>query len=153
MKSSAGLLMYKITDGKLKVFIVHPGGPFWKDKDEGAWSIPKGEIEEGEDALQCAIREMKEECGIDASGKSFIDLGMIRQKSGKKVYAWAFEGDWQGILMCSSYVNVEWPYKSGKMIRVPEIDKAGFYNYEVAIKKINLCQKEFLGRILEHVWK
>ena len=108
--------MYKVIDGTLKVFIGHPGGPFWKGKDEGAWSIPKGEIEEGEsDLLKVAIREMKEETGINAPENSdnYLCLDSVVQKSGKRVYAWAFEGDWSGLLMGSSYVEME--YHGGKI--------------------------------------
>jgi len=145
--------MYKIYEGKLKVFIVHPGGPFWKDKDSGAWSIPKGELKGGEGFLNCAIREMKEETGVDASGREFIELGMVVQKSGKKVYCWAFEGDWSGLLICKSYATIEWPYKSGKMIKFPEVDKAGFFFVEDAGKKINPAQKEFIERLKEKLGK
>jgi predicted NUDIX family NTP pyrophosphohydrolase len=139
--------MYKIKDEKMKVFIVHPGGPFWKGKDIGAWSIPKGEAEEGENLLSCAIREVKEETGIDASGKELIDLGFIVQKSGKKVYCWAFEGDWIGLLMCKSYAQIEWPYKSGKIMRIPEVDKAEFFDAEKAKERINKPQGEFIDRL------
>jgi len=149
VKKSAGLLMFKIANDRLKVFIVHPGGPYWKDKDSGTWSIPKGEVEEGEDFLQCAIREMREETGIDASGKNFFELGFITQKSGKQVYCWAFEGDWAGLIICSSYAEVEWPYKSGKIIKVPEVDKAGFFGIEQVRKKINTAQSELLDRLQE----
>jgi predicted NUDIX family NTP pyrophosphohydrolase len=166
-KMSCGLLMYKFLHGELRVFIAHPGGPFWKDKEKGAWSIPKGEPDEGEEyLLEVAKREMKEETGIIApsDNSKYIELGSIVQKSGKEVYAWAFEGDWFGLLICSSYAEVEWPYKSGKikrlpnslsfsqsaisnfqidgaaklrkinhnlkMIKIPEIDKAGFFSIE-----------------------
>ena len=146
VKQSAGLLMYKVKDSKIMVFIVHPGGPFWKDKDEGAWSIPKGEINEGEDFLECAIREMKEETGIDASGKNFVELGMIKQKSGKEVYCWAFEGDWSGLLICSSYVTMK--LQSEKDIKFPEVDKAAFFEIEKAKKKVIEAQVELLDRLI-----
>lgn len=148
-KTSAGLLMYKLNEGKLKVFIVHPGGPFWKDKEKGAWSIPKGELEDNEEMIDCAVREMKEETGIDVSGKEFIELGSVVQKSGKKVYCWAFEGDWIGLLICRSYAEIEWPYKSGKKIKIPEIDRADFFEAEKAKLKINPAQKEFIERLEE----
>jgi predicted NUDIX family NTP pyrophosphohydrolase len=147
-KISAGLLMYKLVNDELKVFIAHPGGPFWKDKNEGAWSIPKGEPnEEEDDLLKVAIREFKEETGIDASRKEFIELGSAQQKSGKIVHCWAFEGDWSGLLMCSTYVNLEFPSHSKKFIKFPEIDRAGFFNFEEAKKKINPAQIAFLERL------
>ena len=137
--------MYKIVNDELRVFIAHPGGPFWKNKDIGCWSITKGEVEEGEDdLLKVAIREFKEETGIDASGKAFIELGTAQQKSGKIVHCWAFEGDWSGLLMCSTYVNMEFPSHSKKFIKFPEIDRAGFFNLEQAKKKINPAQIVFL---------
>lgn len=140
--------MYKVSkDEKLKVFIVHPGGPFWKDKDKGSWSIPKGEAEEGEtDLLGVARREFKEETGIDAPTEidGFVDLGEITQKSGKVVKAWAFEGDWSGLLICSSYAEVEW---NGKKMKVPEIDKAGFFELEKVKEKINPAQFELVKRL------
>lgn len=155
-KVSAGLLMYKIKDNKLYVFLVHPGGPFWKNKDQGAWSIPKGELDEGEvnkeNLLKTAIREFKEEIGLDIDPNTkFITLNSIKQKSGKTVHAWAFESDWHGLLMCSSYVKVEYPYKSGKLIKIPEIDKAEFFNPEIAKKKINPAQVELIERLEKYL--
>ncbi len=149
-KTSAGLLMYEIANNELKVFIAHPGGPFWKNKEAGAWSIPKGEPNENENLLNAAIREFKEETGIDAK-EPFIPLGTIQQKSGKIVHCWAFEGNWSGLLVTSSHVNMEWPSKSGKFIKFPEIDKAGFFSIEEAKKKINPCQKELIARLAEKV--
>ncbi len=130
---------------KLGVFLVHPGGPFWKN-NQVCWSIPKGEVEEGEDLLETAKREFKEETGVKAEG-SFIPLGQVKQKSGKLVHAWAFEGDWSGLLMCQSYVTIEWPYKSGKFIKIPEVDKASFFPIEEAKKKILPAQVEFIERL------
>ena len=150
MKESAGLLMYKIEKNILKVFLVHPGGPFWKNREEGAWSIPKGEIEDGEDLLETAKREFKEEVGFDAK-EEFISLGEIQQKAGKIVHAWAFEGDWSGLLMCQSYVEIEWPLRSGKKIKIPEVDKARFFSIEDAKKKINQAQKELIERLEEYL--
>jgi len=149
IKTSAGLLIYKIEDKRLKVFIVHPGGPAWANRDEGVWSIPKGEIKEGEDLLLCAIRELEEETGIDAAGNEFMKLGSIKQKSGKVVHCWAYEGDWSGLLMCGSFATVEWPLGSGKMIKVPEVDRAGFFDVDVARKKINSAQIELIERLEE----
>jgi predicted NUDIX family NTP pyrophosphohydrolase len=153
-KRSAGLLMYKISrERKLKLFIVHPGGPFWKNKEGGAWSIAKGEVEDGKDMFEVAKKELKEETGIIAPpGKeNYIDLGEITQKSGKIVRAWAFEGDWNGLLICSSWAEIEWPAKSGKKIKVPEVDKAGFFNIEEAKKMINPAQIELIRRLDEKI--
>ncbi len=145
-KTSSGLLMYKIDDDILKIFLVHPGGPFWKDRDEGAWSIPKGEIEDGEDLLETAKREFKEEVGIEAKGE-FTPLGEITQRAGKIVHAWAFTGDWTDLLMCQSFVEIEWPAKSGKKIKFAEVDKAAFFPSSVAKKKINSAQIELIERL------
>lgn len=145
--------MYKFKDNQLKVFLVHPGGPFWKDKDEGAWSIPKGEVDlsSNETLLQTAIRELKEETGIDLSKKNpneFINLESITQKSGKVVHCFAVEGDWSGLLITSSYVSMEYPPNSKKFIKFPEVDKASFFPIEQAKKKINSCQAELIDRLL-----
>lgn len=141
--------MYKRTDKGLLFFIVHPGGPFWKNKDAGAWSIPKGEVKEGEELIDCAIREMREETGINAAG-SFIELGTVKLKSGKIIHAWAFEGDWNGLLQ-SHYTKVEWPISSGKIISVPEVDKAGFYTALEAKKRLNPAQAAFIDGLLEQI--
>lgn len=146
--TSAGLLMYRRAKGTIECFIVHPGGPFWKNKDEGAWSIPKGEVEKGEELLETAQREFKEETGLTAHGP-FIPLESVTLKSGKCIHAWAFEGDWLGILATSSYVIMEWPKGSGKKHRFPEVDKAGFFTTQIAKKKLNGTQTEFIDRLLE----
>lgn len=137
--------MYKFDkERKLRVFIIHPGGPFWKDKDIGAWSIPKGEVddEDGKDLLETAKREFYEETGIvpPLEDEKYHYLGEIEQKNKKIVYAWAFEGDWHGLLLCRSFVEVEWPYKSGKMIKIPEVDRAEFFILEKVKEKINPAQ-------------
>lgn len=146
-KKSAGLLMYQIEKGIFYYFLVHPGGPFWKNKDVGSWSIPKGEIEEHEkqNELQTAIREMKEETGIQAK-EPFLDLGEIKQKSGKIVHAWAFPGSFSGLLMCQSMVEMEFPPKSGRKIKFPEVDKADMFSLEEAKVKINPAQFELIER-------
>lgn len=146
---SAGLLIYRFRNSKLEVFLVHPGGPFWKNKDEGAWSIPKGEIDDGESLLDTAIREINEETGvtIDKSTETFVPLENVRLKSGKIVHAWGIEGDWSGLLMCKSYVKIEWPLKSGKHISFPEVDKAGFFKIDEARLKMNPAQALFLDRL------
>ncbi len=143
-KTSSGLLMYKTKNNQIYVFLAHPGGIFWKNKDEGAWSIPKDEVNEGEDLLETAKREFKEEIGIKSEG-NFISLGEIKQKAGKIVHAWAFEGDWNGLLMCQSYVEIE---IKGRKMKIPEIGKASFFSIEEAKKKINPAQKEFIERMV-----
>ena len=134
-KQSAGILLYRIKNKDLEVFLVHPGGPFWAKKDEGAWSIPKGEFEDEEDPLAAAKREFEEETGINISGK-FVALNPIKQKSGKKVYAWAVEGDIDATQIKSNDFEIEWPPRSGKMKSFPEIDKAAWFNLTEAKKKI-----------------
>jgi len=146
MKVSAGLLMYRIKNNQIEVFLVHHGGPFWKGKDSGAWSIPKGEVNEGEELLSAAKREFFEETGIEPKGK-FIPLGQVKQKSGKIVYAWAFMGDFSGFLTRQNIIEIEFPPKSGKKIKVPEIDKASFFSLEIAKEKIIPAQREFLDRL------
>ncbi|HLC54289.1 MAG TPA: NUDIX domain-containing protein [Candidatus Nanoarchaeia archaeon] len=148
-KTSAGLLMYRFKNKALEVFIVHPGGPFWKNKDDGAWSIPKGEVndDEKEDLLKTAKREFNEETGIEASSESFVPLGNVTLKSGKCVHAWAFKGDWSGVLMCQSFVEIEYPPRSGKFKKFPEVDKASFFSPEIAKKKINPAQSLLIDRL------
>ena len=139
--------MYKIENNVVYYFLVHPGGPFWKNKDAGAWSIPKGEIEDHENnELETAIREMKEETGITAK-EPFIDLGEIKQKSGKIVHCWAFQGDFSGLFLCQSMVEMEFPPESGKKIKFPEVDKAEMFAKEEAKNKILPAQYEFIERL------
>ncbi|MDD5700370.1 MAG: NUDIX domain-containing protein [Candidatus Nanoarchaeia archaeon] len=146
-KTSAGLLMYK-TKPQLQVFLAHPGGPFFRNKD--VWGIPKGELNGGEEPMEAAKREFREETGIEPKGP-FISLGSIRQASGKIVHGWAFEGDWSGLLLGTSYVNLEYPAKSGKFVKFPEIDKASFFTIEKAKKKINKSQAELLKRLQDYL--
>jgi len=147
-KISAGLLMYRMRDGQLEVFLAHPGGPFFKNKDEGPWSIPKGEIESGEELLAAAIREFKEETGLDPRG-NFIELGAIKQKRGKIVHAWAFPGEWdEARLLQSNLFELEWPPRSGKIQRFPEIDRAGFFSIRHARQKLKEAQHPFLDRLV-----
>lgn len=148
-KTSAGLLMYRRKGGRIEVFLVHPGGPFFAKKDVGAWSIPKGELEEGEDLLDCAVREFQEEIGFQPQGK-FIPLGNIQQKGGKVVHAWAFEGDLneQWVLNSNTF-EIEWPPRSGRVESFPEIDRAEIFPLPEAKLKINPAQVEFLIRLEE----
>lgn len=146
-KKSAGILGYRRRAGSLEVLLVHPGGPFWKNKDEGAWSIPKGEPAEGEDLLAAAVRELREEIGLEAQAK-LIDLGWVKQRGGKTVYAWAMELDLDAAIFAESNTfEIEWPPRSGKMQTFPEIDRAEFFRAEVAEKKINPSQSVFLERL------
>lgn len=146
-KISAGLLMYRIREGKLEVFLAHPGGPYFKNKDDGYWGIPKGLIDPGEDPLQAAIREFKEETGITPQG-DFIPLGEVTQKSGKIVKAWAFEGEREETkgIKCNTF-EIEWPPKSGKKASFPEVDRACFFAIEQAKIKMIEAQQTFLERL------
>ena len=146
-KVSAGLLMFRFKSGQLQVFLVHPGGPFWAKKDEGAWSIPKGELEENEPPIEAAIREFEEEIGVKPQGE-FLDLGSVKQRGGKTVYAWAFAGDYdEAKPIKSNTFTLEFPPHSGKIQEFPEIDKAVFFEVEEAMRKINSAQAEFVVRL------
>jgi predicted NUDIX family NTP pyrophosphohydrolase len=140
--------MYRKTGDAPEVFLVHPGGPFWVKKDAGAWSIPKGLIDEGEDKLEAAKREFIEETSIVPSGP-FIGLGEIRQKSGKRLFAWAFEGDCDPSQVKSNLFALEWPPKSGQVKEFPEIDQGNFFAIADARSKINPAQAALLDRLLE----
>lgn len=143
---SAGLLMYRIHDGTLQVLLAHPGGPFFKNKDDGAWTIPKGEIEPGEDLLEAARREFEEETGITPTGP-FIALTPVKQKGGKIVHAWAFKGDCDPSTIVSNTFTMEWPPKSGRQTQFPEIDRANFFNGEAAIRKIKAGQEALIQEL------
>jgi predicted NUDIX family NTP pyrophosphohydrolase len=144
---SAGLLMFRRNRDSLEFLLAHPGGPFWKNKDEGAWSIPKGQVQPGEDLLARAKIEFEEEIGIKASG-NFLPLGSIKQKGGKTVHGWAFEGDLpQNFEVISNLFEVEWPPRSGKVKEFPEVDRAEFFANEIARRKINPAQIPFLDRL------
>jgi len=149
VKQSAGILMYRRASRGLEVFIVHPGGPFWKGKDAGVWSVPKGEVHDREELLDAAVREMKEETGINVIGRDFLGLGNVMLRSGKIIHCWATEGDWSGLLMGQSMVHLEFPKGSGKMISFPEVDKAGFFLVAEAWKKLHYPQTIFLNRLEE----
>ena len=147
-KQSAGILLYKKIVNDLQIFLVHPGGPFFKNKDEGNWSIPKGEFLNDEDALIAAKREFEEETGQAIDG-DFISLKSIKQKGGKTVYAWAVEGDIDHETIVSNVFDLEWPPRSGKMITIPEIDRAGWFDVTAAKQKINPAQVLFIERLIE----
>ncbi|MEJ2078128.1 MAG: NUDIX domain-containing protein [Acidobacteriota bacterium] len=145
---SAGLLMHRTRGPNLEVFLVHPGGPFFAKRDEGVWSIPKGEVDEGEDLLQAAIREFEEEIGFRPKGP-FQKLGFTRQKGGKVVHAWALEAERDpGQEMTSNSFELEWPPHSGRMRSFPEVDRGGFFGIDEARKKLNSAQHVFLDRLL-----
>ena len=145
-KQSAGLLLFRKNKGDLEVFLVHPGGPFWKNKDEGAWSIPKGELNEDEETLPAAIREFFEETGLLVSGH-FIPLNPVQLKSGKKVFAWALEKDIDADNIFSNNFEMEWPPRSGKMQSFPEVDRGEWFTVAQAKKKINGGQLDFLKKL------
>jgi predicted NUDIX family NTP pyrophosphohydrolase len=144
--TSAGLLLYRTTSGHPEVLLVHPGGPYWARKDEGAWSIPKGELEEGEAPLAAARREFAEETGIALEGDP-IELGVVRQPGGKVVHAWAVEGDLDPASVRSDTFRIEWPPGSGKQREFPEVDRAAWFTIEAAGRKILKGQVPFLAEL------
>ena len=147
-KESAGLLLYRRLRGSIEVFLVHPGGPFWAKKDAGSWSIPKGEIEAGEDAVEAAKREFQEETGL-VPAVTFQILKPIRQKGGKIVHAWAAQFDLDSSAVKSNTFSMEWPPGSGKMQEFPEIDRAGWFEIAEAKSKILKSQLGLLEQLEE----
>jgi predicted NUDIX family NTP pyrophosphohydrolase len=145
---SAGLLLYRRRGGALEVLLVHPGGPFWRKKDDGAWSIPKGECAEGEDPRLAARREFREELGTEAPAELAL-LGDIRQRSGKRVTAFAAAGDFNPDTLRSNEVEIAWPPRSGRTLLIPEVDRAGWFTLPVARLKILAAQIPFLDRLQE----
>ena len=151
-KTSAGLLMFRKNADELEVLLVHPGGPFFRNKDSGAWTIPKGEVAEGEELLDRAKVEFKEELGIEPEAADFIELGTIEQKGGKIVHGWAFEGNLpQDFAIVSNTFSIEWPPRSGRTQKFPEIDRAEFFPIQLAKENINPAQIEFLDRLVAHL--
>ena len=152
-KKSAGLLLYRFRAAALEVFLVHPGGPFWAKKDAAAWSIPKGEFEEGEDPLTAAKREFQEETGFSVAGK-FIALSPLKQAGGKLVFAWAVEADCDAAAIKSNTFSMEWPTRSGKRKEFPEVDRASWFPLEIAREKMVEGQRGFVDelrrRLAEH---
>lgn len=148
-KQSAGLLVYRTQNGKPEVLLAHVGGPWFAKKDAGAWSIPKGEIEEGEDPQSVARREFNEELGKKVPEGEPVELGVITQKNNKDVTAWALEGDLDVSSITSNTVEIEWPPRSGKKQRYPEIDRAGWFSLEEASTKLIPAQVAFLERLAE----
>lgn len=142
--------MYRLSDDGTEVFLVHPGGPFWAKKDEGAWSVPKGLFEQGEDPLNAAKREFREETGSDISG-NFMELTPLRQPSGKVVYVWAVEGNIDATSIKSNMFSMEWPPKSGKEQEFPEVDKGGWFTMAQAREKLLQGQRGFLDQLQDHL--
>lgn len=148
MKKSAGILLYRLQNGTLQVLLVHPGGPFWKNKDAGAWSIPKGEPDEDEDPLDTALRELQEETGIPVKKSTCTPLTPVKQKAGKLILAWAMKGNLDPDQINSNTFDIEWPPKSGKTQSFPEIDRAGWFTVEEAREKINPAQAALLDELV-----
>jgi predicted NUDIX family NTP pyrophosphohydrolase len=146
-KLSAGILLYRRRNGMIEVFLVHPGGPYWKTKDLGAWSIPKGEYDAGEDALAAAKREFQEETGFVPAAGELNSLSEIKLSSGKVVTAWAVEGDCDADAIRSNMFSMEWPPKSGKMQEFPEVDRAAWFTLPEANERVHPAQREFLTRL------
>lgn len=153
IKRSAGILLFRRRDGGAEFLLVHPGGPFWKKKDEGAWSIPKGQIESEEAPRACAIRELGEELGAapELDPEQLIELGSIRQRAGKVVEAWAAEAEFDPTTLDSNTFSMEWPPRSGSQQEFPEVDRAEWFDPATAREKIIPAQAEFLDRLLEHL--
>lgn len=149
-KESAGLLLFRKHQATIEFLLVHPGGPFWKNKDAGAWSIPKGEVQAGEDPLSAAQREFAEEIGFKPAGP-FIPLSPIQQKAGKIVRAWAVGGDWDPSRLKSNTFSIEWPPRSGKRQEFPEADQAAFFDLHQARTKINPAQLPLLEELVRQM--
>jgi predicted NUDIX family NTP pyrophosphohydrolase len=152
-KRSAGILLHRRSSGAPEVLLVHPGGPFWAKRDAGAWSIPKGQIEDGEEPRVCALRELEEELGpaprLDPG--ELVELGAIRQRAGKVVEAWAAEADFDPTSLDSNTFSMEWPPRSGREREFPEVDRADWFEIEAAREKIIPAQAEFLDRLMNHI--
>ena len=148
---SAGILLYRRTATGVEVLLAHPGGPFWRRKDDGAWSIPKGRIDPGEDALAAARREFAEEMGAPAAAEDFVALGAFRQPGGKIVEAFAGEGDFDVAALRSNTFTLQWPPKSGKTAEFPEIDRAEWFSLDEAARKILAGQRPMLDALQRHL--
>ncbi len=153
-KRSAGIVLFRRTGGELEVLLVHPGGPFWARRDLGAWSIPKGEVDPGEDERACALRELAEETGTafaDVSQDALLALGEVRMRSGKVVTAWALQGDLDAAAVASNSFELEWPPRSGRVQTFPEVDRAAWLALDAAREKLLPAQTPFLDRLAEAV--
>jgi predicted NUDIX family NTP pyrophosphohydrolase len=149
-KRSAGILLFRREGGEVRFLLVHPGGPFWGKRDDGAWSIPKGGIEDEEEPRACAIRELEEELGPapDLDPEELIELGSVRQRAGKVVEAWAAEAEFDPAALASNTFRLEWPPGSGREREFPEVDRAEWFDLRTAREKINPAQAELLDRLL-----
>jgi predicted NUDIX family NTP pyrophosphohydrolase len=143
---SAGLLLFRRGASGLELFLAHPGGPFWQQRDAGAWTIPKGLVEDGEDPLAAACREFEEETGVVPRGP-FLPLGSVRQKAGKVVHAWAWEGDADPTKVTSNTMRTEWPRGSGRWLTFPEVDRCAWFDPASARDKLNSAQSELIERL------
>jgi predicted NUDIX family NTP pyrophosphohydrolase len=148
---SAGLLLYRIGDGGPELLLVHPGGPFWAGKDAGVWSLPKGEYEDGDDPRAAAVREFEEETGTAPPAGELIELGSVTQKNGKRVIAWAAEGDLDAGAIRSNTFTMEWPPRSGRRQEFPEVDRAAWFGPDAARQKLNPAQAAFVDRLIERL--
>ena len=152
-KRSAGILLFRRNGGETEFLLVHPGGPFWTKKDEGAWSIPKGQIEDEEEPRACAVRELEEELGAapELDPEQLVELGAIRQRAGKVVEAWAAEAEFDPAALASNTFTMEWPPRSGTEREFPEVDRAEWFDLATAREKILPAQAELLDRLLERL--
>ena len=152
-KQSAGIILFRFVAEKPQVLLVHPGGPFWARKDLGAWSIPKGEYDESEEARACALRELEEELGSlpSISSEGLVGLGEVRQTSGKRVRAWAAEGDFDPATLRSNTFTMQWPPRSGREQEFPEVDRAEWFSPARAREKLIAAQAVFVDRLLERL--
>jgi predicted NUDIX family NTP pyrophosphohydrolase len=150
-KQSAGILVYRLLQQDVEVLLVHPGGPFWAKKDDGAWFIPKGEIETGEEPLDAALREFREELGMAPPAGEPRPLGTAKNKSGKLIYAWALAGDLDLTGLESNTFSLEWPPRSGKSREFPEVDRAQYFGIEQATQKMHPAELPFVQRLLEEL--
>ncbi len=149
-KISAGILLFRRAAAGMEVMLVHPGGPFWAKKDAGAWSIPKGLADTGEDLLEAAKREFLEETGMAVDGE-FLDLGAHKQAGGKTIVAWAHEGDFDPALLKSNTFTLEWPPRSGKTAEFPEVDRSAWFSIDGAVEKINKGQTPIIVALVERL--
>ncbi len=150
-RRSAGILLYRLTGEGPEVLLVHPGGPFWAKRDDGAWSIPKGEYGEDDDPLASALREFEEETGTPLEPGELVELGSVKQKSGKVVVAWATRGDLDADAIHSNTFAMEWPPRSGRTAEFPEVDRAGWFDPPAARRKLVAAQAAFVDRLLERL--
>ncbi len=148
MRASAGLLVFRRRAGRVEVLIAHPGGPLWAKRDEGAWSVPKGEIEAGEEPLEAALREFSEELGLPPPPPPYLDLGTVVQRAGKEVHGWGAEGEVDPALMVAGTFEMEWPPRSGRRRTFPEIDRVAWFEPNEAMRRLNPAQGELVTRLL-----